>query len=67
MPRRHPTRVCTLRAGVVLGRRGGLVQQTILPFYFGLGGRMGPGDQFMPWIHVKVTSFPFFKGCQKDI
>jgi len=53
LPAGHPTRVCTLRAGVVLGRRGGLVQQTILPFYFGLGGRMGPGDQVMPWIHVK--------------
>ena len=38
----------------MLGREGGLVQQTILPFYLGLGGRMGPGTQYMPWIHVKV-------------
>ena len=30
-----------------------MIQQTILPFFFGLGGRMGPGDQVMPWIHVK--------------
>eukprot|EP00088_Acartia_fossae_P065912 TRINITY_DN81414_c0_g1_i1.p1 TRINITY_DN81414_c0_g1~~TRINITY_DN81414_c0_g1_i1.p1 ORF type:complete len:139 (-),score=45.11 TRINITY_DN81414_c0_g1_i1:47-463(-) len=30
-----------------------MIQQTILPFFFGLGGRMGSGDQVMPWIHVK--------------
>jgi len=47
------TRCIKLRSGVVLGRHGGLVQQTILPFFLGLGGRMGPGDQIMPWIHVK--------------
>jgi len=47
------TRVVSLRSGIVLGRNGGLVQQTILPFVCGLGGRMGSGNQIMPWIHVK--------------
>ena len=56
---RHVTRGDTIadcdvsRSGVVLGRRGGMIQQTILPFYLGVGGRMGAGDQVMPWIHVK--------------
>jgi len=53
LPKSVNTRSVVLRSGVVLGRQGGLVQQTILPFYLGLGGRMGPGDQVMPWIHVK--------------
>jgi len=53
LPPSVPTRTIQLRSGVVLGREGGLVQQTILPFYLGLGGRMGPGSQYMPWIHVK--------------
>ena len=44
-----------LRSGVVLGREGGMIKQTILPFFFGLGGRIGSGDQVMPWIHVKVN------------
>jgi len=48
-----PTRVVSLRSGVVLGRNGGLVQQTMLPFCLGLGGSMGAGSQLMPWIHVK--------------
>ena len=43
----------SLRSGVVLGRQGGLVEQTIIPFSLGLGGRMGSGNQVMPWIHVK--------------
>lgn len=47
------TRSVQLRSGVVLGRHGGLIQQTVLPFYLGLGGRMGAGTQNMPWIHVK--------------
>jgi len=53
LPPEIPTRVVSLRSGVVLGRNGGLVQQTIFPFYFGLGGSMGSGSQIMPWIHVK--------------
>lgn len=53
LPPSVPTRSVQLRSGVVLGREGGLVQQTILPFYLGLGGRMGSGSQYMPWIHVK--------------
>jgi len=46
-------RSVSLRSGVVLGRHGGMVQQLIYPFFFGLGGRMGSGQQPLPWIHVK--------------
>jgi len=56
LPPEIPTRVVSLRSGVVLGRNGGLVQQTIHPFFLGLGGRMGSGSQIMPWIHVKDLS-----------
>ena len=33
------TRLVTLRIGVVLGRGGGVIQQTIWPFWLGLGGK----------------------------
>eukprot|EP00095_Tigriopus_kingsejongensis_P003349 snap_masked-scaffold1479_size39259-processed-gene-0.4 protein:Tk03349 transcript:snap_masked-scaffold1479_size39259-processed-gene-0.4-mRNA-1 annotation:"upf0105 protein c14orf124 homolog" len=42
-----------IRSGVVLGRQGGMIQQLFWPFFFGVGGRMGEGSQWMPWIHVK--------------
>lgn len=47
------TRHVIIRSGIVLGRRGGMIQQLFLPFYLGLGGPVGSGKQFMPWIHIE--------------
>ncbi|WP_417518264.1 TIGR01777 family oxidoreductase [Marinobacter sp.] len=44
-------RVCLSRTGVVAGPGGGFLQRMILPFKLGLGGRLGNGHQYMPWIH----------------
>ncbi|XP_012229422.1 epimerase family protein SDR39U1 [Linepithema humile] len=41
-----------IRSGVVLGRNGGMIKQIYLPFFFGLGGPIGAGNQHMPWIHI---------------
>ena len=38
LPDNCKTRLVTLRIGVVLGRSGGVIQQTIWPFWFGVGG-----------------------------
>lgn len=45
-------RVVTLRTGVVLGKGGGAFEQLSRVFRFGLGGRLGNGQQWMPWIHI---------------
>ena len=45
-------RVVTVRIGVVLGEDGGAISRMRLPFRLGLGGRLGSGAQWMPWIHV---------------
>ena len=45
-------RVVLLRAGPVLGRGGGILSQIALPFRFGLGARLGGGEQFFPWVHL---------------
>lgn len=44
-------RVVLLRTGLVLGHEGAL-KQMLLPFRLGLGGRLGSGRQWMPWIAV---------------
>jgi len=48
----YGVRVCQLRTGLVLGKDGGFLKPLIFPFKLGLGGRMGSGNQWMPWIHL---------------
>lgn len=44
-------RVCYSRTGVVAGAGGGFLKQMVVPFKLGLGGRIGDGYQYMPWVH----------------
>jgi len=46
------TRVCLLRTGVVLGLNGGALAKMLLPYKLGVGGPLGNGNQYMPWIHI---------------
>jgi uncharacterized protein (TIGR01777 family) len=43
-------RVVLMRTGLVLGNDGGVLAPLLLPFRFGLGGRLGNGRQWMSWI-----------------
>jgi uncharacterized protein (TIGR01777 family) len=45
-------RVATLRTGLVLGP-GGLLARTLPIFRLGLGGRLGSGRQYQPWISLR--------------
>lgn len=40
-----------LRFGIVLDERGGALAKMITPFRLMLGGPLGSGRQYMPWIH----------------
>jgi uncharacterized protein (TIGR01777 family) len=46
------TRVCVMRTGIVLSKRGGALLKMLLPFKLGLGGPIGDGRQYMSWIHL---------------
>jgi uncharacterized protein len=45
-------RVVLLRSGLVLARDGGILRKILPPFRLGLGGKIGSGAQWMPWIHL---------------
>ncbi|MGQ8365600.1 TIGR01777 family oxidoreductase [Glaciecola sp. 1036] len=47
------TRVCLLRTGVVLADEGGALAKMLIPFRLGLGGPIGSGKQYMPWVHLE--------------
>lgn len=40
------------RFGIVLETGGGALQQMLPPFKFFVGGPVGSGDQYFPWIHM---------------
>lgn len=45
-------RVVSLRIGIVLGPGGGAISRMLPPFRLGVGGPLGNGKQWMPWIHL---------------
>ncbi|MBS3804214.1 MAG: TIGR01777 family oxidoreductase [Oleiphilaceae bacterium] len=47
----NKVRLCFSRTGLVVGRHGGFLQKMIPPFKLCLGGRLGDGKQYMPWVH----------------
>lgn len=45
-------RVVLLRTGLVLARDGGALPQLARPFQMFVGGPIGSGRQYLPWIHL---------------
>lgn len=54
-------RVVTLRTGIVLSPRGGVLARMLPPFRLGLGARLGSGSQVMSWItlvdYTRIAGF----------
>jgi uncharacterized protein (TIGR01777 family) len=48
----HGVRTASLRIGIVLAREGGALVPMARAFQLCVGGRLGDGRQWFPWIHV---------------
>jgi len=46
------TRTVIVRTGIVLDAEGGALAKMLPPFKAGIGGPIGSGKQYMPWIHL---------------
>lgn len=55
---KEQTRVVTLRIGLVLGSEGAL-KRMVLPFKLFIGGPLGNGNQWMPWVHIRDLTAMF--------
>jgi uncharacterized protein (TIGR01777 family) len=42
----------SLRIGLVLSKKGGVLKQFLIPFKLFIGGPLGNGNQWFPWIHI---------------
>jgi len=45
-------RVAVMRFGVILGKNGGAMSKLIPPFKMFVGGPLGDGNQWFPWLHL---------------
>jgi len=52
MAKHLDVRTVVLRSGVVLGKEGGMFKKLYFPFLFGVGGKIGSGEQPLSWIHI---------------
>ena len=50
--REQETRVVLLRLGMVLARDGGALARMVTPFRWFVGGPIGSGRQWVPWVHI---------------
>lgn len=63
----YGVRVVKLRIGFVLGKDGGALAQMVPAFRAFVGGRLGSGKQWMPWIHVEDVAGMFVYAAQQEI
>lgn len=59
-------RVVSLRTPMVLGRDGGPALMLGRVFKSGLGGRLGSGRQWTPWIHLQDLARLYLLACENE-
>ncbi len=60
-------RVMKLRVGFVLGKDGGALAKMLPAFRAFVGGRLGSGRQWMPWIHVADIAELFTCAVENEV
>jgi uncharacterized protein (TIGR01777 family) len=59
-------RVVCVRIGIVLAPGGGALATMLTPFRMGIGGRLGSGRQWMPWVHIKDLAGAMLHASRND-
>lgn len=48
--------ISIVRLGVILSKKGGILNKLVPSIRYGLGAAIGTGEQFIPWIHIQDLS-----------
>ncbi|MHB8906436.1 MAG: TIGR01777 family oxidoreductase, partial [Melioribacteraceae bacterium] len=65
---RHGVRRVNIRTGIVLDKHEGALARMITPYKFFIGGPLGFGKQWFPWIHIDdVAGIFLFALDNKDV
>jgi uncharacterized protein (TIGR01777 family) len=59
-------RVCKLRTGIVLTKKGGALREFIKPIKMGIAGILGRGNQIISWIHIEDLCRMFIHCMEND-
>ncbi len=59
-------RVVNTRFGIILSQRGGALKKMLLPFKLGVGGKIGPGTQYMSWVTLDDVLGALLHTLQND-
>jgi uncharacterized protein (TIGR01777 family) len=59
-------RYVPVRIALVLGKNGGAIPLMKTVFQFGLGGKLGSGKQWMPWIHIADVAALFLHALETE-
>ena len=65
--RNYGMRVVKIRIGFVLGKDGGALQKMVPAFKMCVGGKLGSGKQWMPWVHVNDVAEVFAYAVNNEI
>lgn len=59
-------KVCKIRTGLVLSKKGGMLQELVKPIKMGVGSPFGSGKQWQSWIHIDDLVHLYFYVVQNQ-
>lgn len=59
-------RIVIPRIGIVLEKNGGALGKMLTPFKLFVGGPLGNGNQYFPWIHMQDVVFSIIEAIEND-
>jgi len=59
-------RIVIPRIGIVLEKNGGALGKMLTPFKLFVGGPLGNGNQYFPWVHMKDVVFTIIEAIENE-